>query len=90
VQGLVTVAMKTSDQAFAALRGLFNIMVTQPQTVKAAMNLRGWNGGSVRRPLIDLDEAQRTALEGIVRPLVRTVRDLHDADAGGRASERAT
>jgi dihydrodipicolinate synthase/N-acetylneuraminate lyase len=28
VQGLVTVAMNTSDQAFAALRGLFNIMVT--------------------------------------------------------------
>ena len=29
----------------------------QPQTVKAAMRLRGFNGGLVRSPLIDLDDA---------------------------------
>jgi hypothetical protein len=50
------------------------------------MNLRGWNGGSVRPPLIDLDEAQRAALEGIVRPLLRMAQDMQDTgDARGRA-----
>ncbi|MBS1229036.1 MAG: dihydrodipicolinate synthetase [Proteobacteria bacterium] len=29
----------------------------QPQSTKAAMNLRGWRGGHVRRPLLDLDAA---------------------------------
>lgn len=29
----------------------------QPQSTKAAMNLRGWRGGHVRRPLADLDAA---------------------------------
>ena len=29
-----------------------------PMPVKAAMNLLGWNAGSCRMPLIDLDEAQ--------------------------------
>jgi dihydrodipicolinate synthase/N-acetylneuraminate lyase len=54
------------------------------------MNLRGWNGGSVRPPLIDLDEAQRAALEGIVRPLLRMAQDMQDTgDARGQAPERA-
>jgi dihydrodipicolinate synthase/N-acetylneuraminate lyase len=62
----------------------------QPQTVKAAMNLRGWSGGSVRPPLIELDEAQHAALEGIVRPLLRMAQDMQDTeDARGQAPERA-
>lgn len=42
----------------------------QPQTVKAAMNLRGWRGGSVRAPLSDLGPAQREALEAVMAGLV--------------------
>jgi 4-hydroxy-tetrahydrodipicolinate synthase len=38
----------------------------QPQTVKAAMALRGWRGGAVRAPLRDLDTAARGALRRIV------------------------
>lgn len=34
----------------------------QPQTVKTAMNLRGWGGGHVRRPLFDLTSSQHDAL----------------------------
>ena len=59
----------------------------QPQTVKAAMNLRGWNGGSVRPPLTDLDEVQRTELEGILRPLLRAAQDVQDTrDASGQVA----
>jgi dihydrodipicolinate synthase/N-acetylneuraminate lyase len=38
----------------------------QPQTVKAAMEARGWRGGAVRRPLLDLSAAQRVELQAIV------------------------
>ncbi len=34
----------------------------QPQTVKAMMALRGWDGGQVRAPLIDLDTAEQAEL----------------------------
>jgi len=34
----------------------------QPQTVKAAMRWRGWNGGTVRTPLRDLSEQQAHVL----------------------------
>ena len=34
----------------------------QPQTVKAVMRLRGWNGGRVRAPLRDLSDAQTDML----------------------------
>ena len=30
----------------------------QPQTTKRIMDLRGWRGGGVRLPLLDLNEAQ--------------------------------
>jgi 4-hydroxy-tetrahydrodipicolinate synthase len=53
----------------------------QPQTVKAAMRLRGWRGGHVRAPLLDLDEAQVAALEPIMTSLLAAVpaRDMHEA-----------
>lgn len=38
----------------------------QPQTVKAAMDLRGWKGGHVRRPLLDLPAARREELAAII------------------------
>ncbi|GAN53968.1 dihydrodipicolinate synthase family protein [Tanticharoenia sakaeratensis] len=41
----------------------------QPQTVKAAMNLRGFDGGHVRAPLRDLGAAEIGVLEALVRPL---------------------
>lgn len=41
----------------------------QPQTVKAAMQLRGWNGGTVRRPLLALDAEQRQELAQIMHAL---------------------
>lgn len=47
-------------RAFALKQG-------QPQTTKAAMTLRGWVGGHVRAPLLDLDATQRDALAAIVK-----------------------
>lgn len=44
----------------------------QPQTVKAAMHLRGWQGGHVRAPLQDLAQAQLAALEPIMTALLRS------------------
>ena len=38
----------------------------QPQTTKAIMNLRGWKGGHVRSPLIDLDSAQMSRLTAVL------------------------
>jgi dihydrodipicolinate synthase/N-acetylneuraminate lyase len=38
----------------------------QPQTTKAVMNMRGFKGGSVRRPLLDLEGA---ALENVAQAL---------------------
>lgn len=55
----------------------------QPQTVKAAMELRGWRGGSVRRPLIDLDERQRADLRVILDETLGSMR------RDGAAAERA-
>lgn len=42
----------------------------QPQSVKAAMGLRGWIGGHVRPPLLDLTAAQIGMLEGVLRSLL--------------------
>lgn len=42
----------------------------QPQTVKAAMKLRGWNGGSVRKPLLDLTDAQTAELAAIMERIL--------------------
>lgn len=42
----------------------------QPQTVKAAMAIRGWNGGAVRPPLRDLSKSDVAKLGTIVRKLV--------------------
>ncbi len=47
----------------------------QPQSVKAAMRLRGWVGGHVRAPLLDLTAAQMTALEAVVKPLLAERQD---------------
>jgi dihydrodipicolinate synthase/N-acetylneuraminate lyase len=60
----------------------------QPQTVKAAMDLRGWRGGHVRAPLLDLDETQRAALEPIVASIVaaQSARDVHDQAHSGPAT----
>jgi dihydrodipicolinate synthase/N-acetylneuraminate lyase len=41
----------------------------QPQTTKAAMNLRGFDGGSVRRPLCDLDPAKVTQVAEVLRSI---------------------
>lgn len=38
----------------------------QPQTVKAAMTLRGWTGGSVRAPLLSLTEPQTSELRKVL------------------------
>jgi len=42
----------------------------QPQTVKAAMNRRGWSGGVVRAPLQPLTQHQREALSEVVDSLL--------------------
>ena len=41
----------------------------QPQTTKAAMNLRGFDGGSVRRPLRDLDPANVMQVAEVLRSI---------------------
>jgi dihydrodipicolinate synthase/N-acetylneuraminate lyase len=41
----------------------------QPQATKAAMNLRGFGGGSVRPPLRDLETTQIAAVAGVLQKL---------------------
>jgi dihydrodipicolinate synthase/N-acetylneuraminate lyase len=41
----------------------------QPQTTKAAMNLRGFDGGAVRRPLRDLEANEINQVAGVLREL---------------------
>jgi dihydrodipicolinate synthase/N-acetylneuraminate lyase len=41
----------------------------QPQTVKAAMNLRGFDGGSVRLPLRDLEPAKVSQVAEVLRAM---------------------
>ena len=41
----------------------------QPQTTKAAMNLRGFDGGSVRLPLRDLEPAKITQVAEVLRAI---------------------
>jgi dihydrodipicolinate synthase/N-acetylneuraminate lyase len=43
--------------------------VGQPQTVKAAMRIKGWKVGSVRAPLLDLTSEQYSDLEQIIMQL---------------------
>lgn len=64
-----------------AVRGL-----GQPQSVKAAMRLRGWAGGYVRAPLLDLTAKQEAALEAALMPLLATAdRRPHRADRAALA-----
>ncbi|MBI1384836.1 MAG: dihydrodipicolinate synthase family protein [Rhizobiales bacterium] len=56
----------------------------QPQTVKAAMQLRGWRGGSVRRPLPDLTAAERERLAAVMQSMPEGMSGL---PASGRASQ---
>jgi 4-hydroxy-tetrahydrodipicolinate synthase len=46
----------------------------QPQTTKAAMNIRGFDGGSVRPPLRDLDAAERARVAEVVNALAGDAR----------------
>ena len=43
----------------------------QPQTAKAAMNLRGFDGGFVRPPLLDLGRDETAEVAEVVRALSR-------------------
>ncbi|TXL79598.1 dihydrodipicolinate synthase family protein [Vineibacter terrae] len=53
----------------------------QPQTVKAAMRIRSWNGGHVRAPLTDLAADRVAELEAIMAELL-----AHPAGTLGRAA----
>jgi dihydrodipicolinate synthase/N-acetylneuraminate lyase len=44
----------------------------QPQTVKAAMRARGWQGGFVRPPLRDLSREREDSLKEILAPILDT------------------
>jgi 4-hydroxy-tetrahydrodipicolinate synthase len=46
----------------------------QPQTTKAAMNLRSFDGGSVRPPLLDLTSPERDAVAEVLQTLARDSR----------------
>jgi 4-hydroxy-tetrahydrodipicolinate synthase len=52
----------------------------QPQTTKAAMNLRGFDGGSVRSPLRDIEIANVTAVAKVLRELAADRRSGFSAD----------
>lgn len=58
-------AMQHSWQEYRA----FALKKGQPQTTKAAMTLRGWVGGHVRAPLLDLGATDMEALGAIVKRL---------------------
>lgn len=45
----------------------------QPQTVKAAMSLRGWSGGSVRAPLLPLTNEQTDELRRTLGPILASL-----------------
>lgn len=47
----------------------------QPQTVKAAMNMRGWAGGSVRAPLLPLSQAQIDELRSAIAAILPAPRE---------------
>jgi hypothetical protein len=102
VQGLVTVAMNTGDQAFAALRGLFNIMVT-PFDAGGSFDPRAFADTAERMIALGYDGllvggrlrlfcASDLQMPGplVVRPLLRMAPDMQDTgDARGQAPERA-
>ena len=44
----------------------------QPQTVKAAMHIRGFEGGSVRPPLSDLNEEERSTVGRVIETILST------------------
>jgi dihydrodipicolinate synthase/N-acetylneuraminate lyase len=52
----------------------------QPQSVKAAMRLRGWIGGHVRAPLHDLTKQQEAELAAVFMPLVAASGDRQPID----------
>ena len=49
----------------------------QPQTVKAAMTLRGWAGGNVRAPLLCLTDSQTSELRNILEPILAGMQASH-------------
>lgn len=50
----------------------------QPQTVKAAMTLRGWAGGDVRTPLLPLTEQQTGELRSVLEPILSCAQAPHN------------
>jgi dihydrodipicolinate synthase/N-acetylneuraminate lyase len=50
----------------------------QPQTVKAAMRLRGWAGGAVRPPLLPLTDAQSDELLNILPAILADTQPAQD------------
>jgi 4-hydroxy-tetrahydrodipicolinate synthase len=60
----------------------------QPQTVKAAMQLRGWIGGHVRAPLRDLDAGQLDALRPVVASIVTATKQLRVPARGASSEDR--
>jgi 4-hydroxy-tetrahydrodipicolinate synthase len=51
----------------------------QPQTVKAAMNLRGWAGGAVRAPLLPLTDRETGELRSTLDPILTAARPVGGA-----------
>lgn len=51
----------------------------QPQTTKAAMNARGFKGGSVRRPLLDLEGAPLAAVKATTTKITSALSTLVSA-----------
>jgi 4-hydroxy-tetrahydrodipicolinate synthase len=50
----------------------------QPQTVKAAMTLRGWAGAHVRAPLLRLNDSQEAELREVLASILAAAKPAHD------------
>jgi 4-hydroxy-tetrahydrodipicolinate synthase len=62
------IRLHRSWYAFRALARCYG----QPQTVKAAMRCRGWNGGTVRSPLQPLTASQVAEVERVTHAILQT------------------
>ncbi|MEM9883281.1 MAG: 4-hydroxy-tetrahydrodipicolinate synthase [Planctomycetota bacterium] len=71
--GDFTLAKKLHLELFALCKGCLTL-ATNPVPIKAAMALAGRDSGELRLPLVELDEAGRNALAGLLDPELAAAR----------------
>lgn len=65
--GNVTLAAKIHKELFPLFKGFF--VTTNPVPVKAALNLLGWQVGTVRLPLVEVTSEEREKIKGLLEGL---------------------